>query len=128
MSAARFIALVICSAMACIAFAGCATSATPAGATTAQKLKDDLSAIAQVEADVKAQCGPLFAPVGATATAILSAAAGVTAAMSGNITAAITAALQLYPIVSADVKGAQCVYGVIKGDYAKLKPVAAAKS
>lgn len=101
---------------------GCILSTTPAGATTTQKLKSDIDAIGQIEADVKAQCGAQFAPLAVTATALLSAAQGIGSAMAGDIMGALQAAAAIAPVVAADVKGSICVYNVIKADYAKLKP------
>jgi len=107
------------------AISGCATIYTPPGATTAQKLKDDLSAIGIVEADVKAQCGAQFAPLGAQAMAILSIAEAAGDVAAYNIAGAVQAAGVALPVVAGDAKGMVCVAKVIQADYQKLKPKAA---
>jgi hypothetical protein len=121
----RFVALVVCSALAVIAFVGCGTIYTPPGATTAQKLKDDLSAIGIVEADVKAQCGADVAPLGAQAMAILSIAEAAGNVAAYNFAGAVQAAITALPVVIADGKAVACIVGVLRTDYAKLKPKAA---
>jgi len=104
---------------------GCATSMTASGASTIQKLHDDEAALKQFESDVKTQCGPQFAPLAATAGAILGIAEGIAAAASGNISVAIQAAVAAFPVVAADVAGMRCVYSVVTADYQKFKPTAA---
>lgn len=104
---------------------GCATIYTPAGASTTQKLKDDLSAAGQVEADVKAQCGSQFAPIGALAMSILSVAEVAGDVAAYNFAGAVQAAITALPALVADGKAVACVVRVIRADYQKLKPKAA---
>ena len=128
MTPVRFIALLVCSVLACIAIVGCATVYTPPGATVAQKVKDDLSAVGIVEADVKAQCGAQFAPIGALAMSILSAAEAVGDVAAYNFAGAVTAAAAALPAIITDIKGTACVVGVLRAEYQKLKPRAALPS
>jgi hypothetical protein len=110
---------------ACLVFSGCATVYTPPGATTAQKLKDDLSAIGIVEADVKAQCGAQFAPLAAQAMCFLSIAEAAGNLSAYNIPGAVQNASMAIPVLAGDVQGLMCVERVIAADYQKLKPKAA---
>jgi len=112
-------------ALVAVSFMGCATIYTPPGATTAQKIKDDLSAVGIVEADVKAQCGPQFAPIGASAMALLSVAEAAGQAAAYNIGGAVSLAAQAVPTLASDVNGLICVGRVIDIDYQRLKPKAA---
>lgn len=105
-----------------LAVNGCALSTTPAGATTAQKLQSDMAAIGQVELDVKAQCGPQFAPLASTAGAIVSIAAAAGYTVAGNYAGAVAAAVAAWPAVYADAKAVACIVEVLKADYQKFKP------
>lgn len=102
-----------------LSFPGCATSATKPGATLADKFHDDEVAFKQVEADVKAQCGPKFAPIGVLAAAALSLAADISTA---NYIGAVEAAATALPAIIADAQALACVEKVVAADYQKLKP------
>lgn len=112
--------------LASVTLTGCPLSTTPAGATTAQKLKADMDAIAQIELDVKTQCGANFAPLAVQAGAALSIAEAAANAYAGNIAGAVGAAATAYPALAGDAQGIACVVRVLQADYQKYKPHSAA--
>lgn len=100
---------------------GCATIATPPGATLAQKLKDDQAAAEKIAADVATVCGPQFKSLTPVFADILSVAADPT-----NVLADVLAAANAYPILASDAKATICVVTTISRDIKALKPAKAA--
>ena len=102
--------------MACTQ-AGCATVATPKGATLGRKLLDDVAAIKQVVADVKAKCGPQYASLGPVWTSLEGVAADPT-----NVVADLMAALADVPVLVKDADALACVYHTAADDLRALFP------
>jgi len=110
----KYVALVLA-----LSLSGCATSGTPAGATTAQKLQSDVQALHQIASDVQTKCGPQFAPL-----APLIASALAVAADPYNALADIMAAVSAIPALAQDYKALACVVATIRDDIEALKPKA----
>ena len=83
---------------------GCATSATPKGATLAQKITDDGAALSQIMLDVEQKCGPQFVSLTPVLNNILSVAKDPT-----NVIGDIIAAIDAYAPLKADAGAALCV-------------------
>lgn len=96
---------------------GCATSGTLQNATTAQKMTADVVALGKVANDVKAKCGPEFAPLAPLIMSALQVAAD-----PYNAVADIAAALQAIPALVQDYKAFACIVTTIRDDYNALKP------
>lgn len=111
--AIAFAGVLVCGGM----LGGCATSGTLPGATTAQKMSADVVAVAKVANDVKANCGPQFAPLSPLIVAALAVATD-----PYNAVADIAAALQVIPALVQDYKAFACIVTTIRDDYNALKP------
>lgn len=104
-----------------LSVAGCATVATPSGASFGQKLKDDEAVLRQAFDDVKTECGPQFASLAPAFAAVVAAASD-----PYNVTGDLLAVLDAYPAIVSDVKALACVYKVVVRDLKAAKPKAAA--
>jgi hypothetical protein len=96
---------------------GCATTASPAGASTAQKLQDDMAAAKQIAVDVEAKCGSMYVPIVPAIASALMTASTAPGAM-GIILACIEAA----PAVYTDAQALVCAIKVVAEDLKALKP------
>lgn len=106
-----------------IAFmSGCATSATPKGATLAQKVKDDGAAAQQIALDVEQKCGSKFKSLAPVLADMLAVAKDPT-----NVIGDIIAAIDAYAPLQADAAATMCVLKTVVADIKALQPAKTAQ-
>lgn len=96
---------------------GCATTNTPANATTGQKLIADSAALVSIVNDCKAKCAAEFAPLGPVVVAALQIAASPEDVLSD-----IMAVVQASPALYKDGQGVACIIKTVIDDLKALKP------
>lgn len=114
--------LVVAALGVTICLVGCATSATPKGATLAQKVADDGAALNQIMLDVEQKCGPQFVSLTPVLNGILAVAKDPT-----NVIGDVIAAIDAYAPLKADAGAALCVLKTVTADIKALQPAKTAQ-
>lgn len=110
-----FVMLVIFLVVMMLSNAGCITSATKPGDTTAQKLQQTTDAVKVIAKDVVDKCGPQFAPIMPLVVDALNVAKN-----PYDIAADIALAINAVTSGVADYHAIECVLRTISADYKTL--------